>query len=203
MIGEGLAVTLSPFQPGEWMRENHPEFLQKLKEYETSQTIIESSAGQESEASDKFRKIILSRAFFALCLRQNDTAEAHLEMMKAAEQIDTDLDDGISTLVHESFHIVKLLSEHAGRQLQPMSTVEQVRFLCDQLREVNRSALSSYLILNRRPTDSEASDCDLICSEDRCDSIETAVLSKETVEGLDRHELVWRCSKHRRQSVAE
>ncbi len=168
-----------------------------LEEWTTSQAIIKSSAGQEPEASDKFRKIILSRAFFAFCLRHDDTAQACAEMIQSADQIDPDdLAKSFSILVSKAFRVVELLSKHAGRQLSPMSSVEQVNFLCSQLREVNRCAGANYLILNRRPTDSETRECDLICSEDGCDSIETSMLSKETIDGLDRHDLAWRCFKH-------
>jgi hypothetical protein len=202
----GRRTTPTPgdeFQPSiEWLERENPKFAQMLKEWSTSQAMIKSSAGQESETSDKFRKITLSRAFFALCLRRNDTAEACFEMIKAADQIGTGLEEeAIANLVHRAFHIVTLLSKHAGRRLPPLSGIERVTFLCDQLREVNLSAASSYLILNRRPTDSGAIECDLLCSEPGCDYIETAVLSQETVDGLDRHALVWRCSKHQGRPV--
>jgi hypothetical protein len=186
------------FRPSiEGLERENPRFAQMLKEWTTSQAIIESSAGQESEALDRFRKIILSRAFFALCLRRIDTTESHCEMMEAIDQIDTDKDLAISNLLSGAFHIIKLLSEHTGRQLLPLSVAENVNFLCAQLREVNRSAGSSYLILNRRPADTEASECDVICSEDKCDSIETTMLSKETIDRLDRHQMTWHCRKHR------
>jgi len=197
------AMQAGEFQPSmERLGRDNPKLAQMLQKWATSQAIIKSTPGQESEASDKFRKIILSPAFFALCSRQNDTATAHFAMVKAADLIDTDASEAVAILMGGAFDLIKLLSEHAGRQLPPLGEIEQVRFLCDQLREMDRSALSSYLILNRRPSHSEAIECDLICSEDECDSIETGVLTEETVDGLDRHQLSWRCAGHLAKSQA-
>jgi hypothetical protein len=87
--------------------------------------------------------------------------------------------------------LVGLFSKHAGRGIPPTTMIETVSFLCDQLRGAD------YLIINRKPVEDEASECDVICSNPGCDSIESAVLPKVTVDGLDRGELVWKCARHR------
>ena len=176
-----------------------PAFSQMLEEWSKWDGILErSTLHEKQEALEKFLKLITSRAFFALCINHEETISPYYEMITAANRLLSDLQTSLRQLALKSSELVSLLSNRAGRRLPPIISIETVTFLCDQLRKADRSGSSSYLVLNSegRPTGSGQREYDLICAEDGCGSIESVVLSEETLTGLDQHERIWLCCKH-------
>jgi hypothetical protein len=84
----------------DWERARHESI--RSKEFEDA-----TDPEKESIAAGKLLKLITSPGFFALCLRETDTAAAYSEM------IDSSKTDG-SKAASESARLVGLFSEHAA-----------------------------------------------------------------------------------------
>jgi hypothetical protein len=177
-----------------WLQDENPRLVQMIKEYSGSTAILEATTDDEEKAaSANLFKILPSSHFLKFCLGCDaPIINAYCSMIDIIDGLATDPDKAAPIFVERQHHLVELLAQHAGRQLRPLGVVETMAFLCDLLRK------NGHLIVKQRPgADQSVKDCDVICSEPGCYSLETVVFSQETINRLDQGKLIWRCSKHR------
>jgi hypothetical protein len=181
VLGEGIAVALSPFKP-----ELSPEFVETLKEWERAMEIQAVSAGHEEKDSEILRRLLFSRALFALALRDPETAEVYGEMFEVEPT-----EENIGEFVKKSFRLLTTLSKKARRRFPPLSLAENVQFLIDQLRT------AGYTIIRSKPTDDgRGSECEVICGHAGCFVIDRVLLSEQEEQQIRSGRASHLCASH-------
>jgi len=164
------------------------EVVESLREWKKAQEIQAAGVGHEEEDLDIFRRLLFSNALFAFALRDTETAGAYAEIFDGPEPSV----ENIGEFARKSLKFVSVISKKAGRKFPPMSTIENVQFLVDQLRNVG------YTLISGKPTgnDRQESECEIICSQPGCFVIDRVLLSEQEEQQIRSQQASHFCASH-------